>query len=117
MCACICAESRLHHQENGPTPRPCVEQDPRVLSTEASVLSLGVSSYSNPPIMDGLNSCISFCLSAQVLAAKLLNFVLPNISLGRIDSSVLSRNKSEVSMDGHGGFGDGKQVKAGPMRS
>lgn len=32
----------------------------------------------------------------KVLAAKLLNFVLPNISLGRIDSSVLSRNKTEV---------------------
>lgn len=34
----------------------------------------------------------------KVLAAKLLNFVLPNISLGRIDSSVLSRNKSEVDL-------------------
>lgn len=32
----------------------------------------------------------------KVLAAKLLNFVLPNMTLGRIDSSVLSRNKSEV---------------------
>ncbi|OBS67035.1 hypothetical protein A6R68_04431 [Neotoma lepida] len=37
-----------------------------------------------------------FCLPAQVLAAKVLNLVLPNMSLGRIDSSVLSRNKSEV---------------------
>lgn len=34
----------------------------------------------------------------KVLAAKLLNFVLPNISLGRIDSSVLSRNKTEVDL-------------------
>ncbi|XP_031238370.1 monoglyceride lipase isoform X4 [Mastomys coucha] len=34
----------------------------------------------------------------KVLAAKLLNFVLPNLSLGRIDSSVLSRNKSEVDL-------------------
>lgn len=34
----------------------------------------------------------------KVLAAKLLNFVLPNMSLGRIDSSVLSRNKSEVDL-------------------
>lgn len=32
----------------------------------------------------------------KVLAAKVLNLVLPNMSLGRIDSSVLSRNKSEV---------------------
>ncbi|XP_076972450.1 monoglyceride lipase isoform X2 [Tamandua tetradactyla] len=31
-----------------------------------------------------------------VLAAKVLNFVLPNMSLGPIDSSVLSRNKTEV---------------------
>lgn len=63
--------------------------------------------------MDGLHSCLSLCLSAQVLAAKLLNFVLPNMSLGRIDSSVLSRNKSEVSVDGRGVFGDKTQVKAG----
>ncbi|NP_001159721.1 monoglyceride lipase isoform c [Mus musculus] len=35
----------------------------------------------------------------KVLAAKLLNFVLPNMTLGRIDSSVLSRNKSEGSAD------------------
>lgn len=34
----------------------------------------------------------------KVLAAKLLNFVLPNMTLGRIDSSVLSRNKSEVDL-------------------
>ncbi|XP_028638796.1 monoglyceride lipase isoform X4 [Grammomys surdaster] len=34
----------------------------------------------------------------KVLAAKLLNFVLPNMSLGRIDSSVLSRNKAEVDL-------------------
>lgn len=34
----------------------------------------------------------------KVLAAKVLNFVLPNMSLGRIDSSVLSRNKSEVDL-------------------
>lgn len=34
----------------------------------------------------------------KVLAAKLLNFVLPNLTLGRIDSSVLSRNKSEVDL-------------------
>ncbi|XP_057561610.1 monoglyceride lipase isoform X15 [Hippopotamus amphibius kiboko] len=31
-----------------------------------------------------------------VLAAKVLNLVLPNMSLGRIDASVLSRNKAEV---------------------
>ncbi|KAL4670434.1 hypothetical protein H8957_010579 [Semnopithecus entellus] len=31
-----------------------------------------------------------------VLAAKVLNLVLPNLSLGPIDSSVLSRNKTEV---------------------
>lgn len=62
--------------------------------------------------MDGLHSYLSLCLSAQVLAAKLLNFVLPNMSLGRIDSSVLSRNKSEVSVNGHGVFGDSKQVRS-----
>ncbi|XP_028335493.1 monoglyceride lipase isoform X11 [Physeter macrocephalus] len=33
----------------------------------------------------------------KVLAAKVLNLVLPNVSLGRIDSSTLSRNKTEVS--------------------
>ncbi|KAK2504731.1 hypothetical protein MC885_007533 [Smutsia gigantea] len=32
----------------------------------------------------------------KVFAAKILNFVLPNLSLGPIDSSVLSRNKTEV---------------------
>ncbi|XP_004461226.1 monoglyceride lipase isoform X4 [Dasypus novemcinctus] len=32
----------------------------------------------------------------KVLAAKVLNLVLPNLSLGPIDSSVLSRNKVEV---------------------
>ncbi|XP_057561606.1 monoglyceride lipase isoform X11 [Hippopotamus amphibius kiboko] len=32
----------------------------------------------------------------KVLAAKVLNLVLPNMSLGRIDASVLSRNKAEV---------------------
>ncbi|XP_054990540.1 monoglyceride lipase isoform X3 [Sorex araneus] len=31
-----------------------------------------------------------------VLAAKVLNFVMPNMSLGPIDSSMLSRNKAEV---------------------
>ncbi|XP_032762021.1 monoglyceride lipase isoform X2 [Rattus rattus] len=39
---------------------------------------------------------IPYAFHLWVLAAKLLNFVLPNISLGRIDSSVLSRNKTEV---------------------
>ncbi|CAO2605841.1 Monoglyceride lipase [Lemmus lemmus] len=34
----------------------------------------------------------------KVLAAKVLNLVLPNMSVGRIDSSVLSRNKSEVDL-------------------
>ncbi|KAL1791214.1 monoglyceride lipase [Sigmodon hispidus] len=34
----------------------------------------------------------------KVLAAKVLNLVLPNMSLGRINSSVLSRNKSEVDL-------------------
>lgn len=29
---------------------------------------------------------------------KVLNLVLPNVSLGRIDSSTLSRNKAEVSL-------------------
>lgn len=37
-----------------------------------------------------------FSLPGQVLAAKVLNLVLPNMSLGPIDSSVLSRNKTEV---------------------
>ncbi|XP_030705086.1 monoglyceride lipase isoform X1 [Lagenorhynchus albirostris] len=32
----------------------------------------------------------------KVLAVKVLNLVLPNVSLGRIDSSTLSRNKTEV---------------------
>ncbi|KAG8516963.1 Monoglyceride lipase [Galemys pyrenaicus] len=32
----------------------------------------------------------------KVLAAKVLNLVMPNMSLGPIDSSVLSRNKAEV---------------------
>lgn len=31
---------------------------------------------------------------------KVLNLVLPNVSLGRIDSSTLSRNKTEVSLSG-----------------
>ncbi|XP_062970718.1 monoglyceride lipase isoform X3 [Cynocephalus volans] len=35
----------------------------------------------------------------KVLAAKVLNLVLPNMSLGPIDSSVLSRNKTEGSAD------------------
>ncbi|XP_075406385.1 monoglyceride lipase isoform X3 [Tenrec ecaudatus] len=35
----------------------------------------------------------------KVLAAKVLNLVLPNLSLGPIDASVLSRNKSEGSAD------------------
>ncbi|XP_010588219.1 monoglyceride lipase isoform X1 [Loxodonta africana] len=34
----------------------------------------------------------------KVLVAKVLNFVLPNMSLGPIDSSVLSRNKTEVDL-------------------
>lgn len=34
----------------------------------------------------------------KVLAAKVLNFVLPNMSLGPIDSNVLSRNKTEVDL-------------------
>ncbi|KAM4799863.1 LOW QUALITY PROTEIN: monoglyceride lipase [Urocitellus parryii] len=34
----------------------------------------------------------------KVLAAKVLNLVLPNMSLGPIDSSVLSRNKTEVEL-------------------
>ncbi|XP_066103477.1 monoglyceride lipase isoform X1 [Saccopteryx bilineata] len=36
--------------------------------------------------------------SSWVLAAKVLNLVLPNMSLGPIDSSVLSRNKTEVDL-------------------
>ncbi|ERE66768.1 monoglyceride lipase-like protein [Cricetulus griseus] len=39
---------------------------------------------------------IPYAFHLWVLAAKVLNLVLPNMSLGRIDSSVLSRNKSEV---------------------
>ncbi|KAM6214518.1 monoglyceride lipase isoform 2-T2 [Rhynchocyon petersi] len=35
----------------------------------------------------------------KVLAAKVLNLVLPNMSLGPIDASVLSRNKAEGSAD------------------
>ncbi|XP_045390210.1 monoglyceride lipase isoform X4 [Lemur catta] len=35
----------------------------------------------------------------KILAAKVLNLVLPNLSLGPIDSSVLSRNKAEGSAD------------------
>uniref|UniRef100_M3Z0X2 Monoglyceride lipase n=1 Tax=Mustela putorius furo TaxID=9669 RepID=M3Z0X2_MUSPF len=34
----------------------------------------------------------------KVFAAKVLNLVLPNLSLGPIDSSVLSRNKTEVEL-------------------
>ncbi|XP_023581082.1 monoglyceride lipase isoform X1 [Trichechus manatus latirostris] len=34
----------------------------------------------------------------KVLAAKVLNLILPNMSLGPIDSSVLSRNKTEVDL-------------------
>ncbi|XP_012517408.1 PREDICTED: monoglyceride lipase [Propithecus coquereli] len=48
---------------------------------------------------------------SMVLAAKVLNLVLPNLSLGPIDSSVLSRNKTEVSgfltASGVGGLGPG----------
>uniref|UniRef100_A0A7N5P8Y5 Monoglyceride lipase n=1 Tax=Ailuropoda melanoleuca TaxID=9646 RepID=A0A7N5P8Y5_AILME len=36
--------------------------------------------------------------SSWVFAAKVLNLVLPNMSLGPIDSSVLSRNKTEVDL-------------------
>ncbi|XP_019514205.1 PREDICTED: monoglyceride lipase isoform X1 [Hipposideros armiger] len=36
--------------------------------------------------------------SVWVLAAKVLNLVLPNMSLGPIDASVLSRNKTEVDL-------------------
>ncbi|XP_048083155.1 monoglyceride lipase isoform X5 [Ursus arctos] len=35
---------------------------------------------------------------SMVFAAKVLNLVLPNMSLGPIDSSVLSRNKTEVDL-------------------
>ncbi|KAF6303048.1 monoglyceride lipase [Rhinolophus ferrumequinum] len=35
---------------------------------------------------------------SMVLAAKVLNLVLPNMSLGPIDASVLSRNKTEVDL-------------------
>ncbi|XP_013837467.1 monoglyceride lipase isoform X1 [Sus scrofa] len=35
---------------------------------------------------------------SMILAAKVLNLVLPNMSLGRIDASVLSRNKTEVDL-------------------
>ncbi|KAJ8786210.1 hypothetical protein J1605_006430 [Eschrichtius robustus] len=39
---------------------------------------------------------VSYLVSGDgVLAAKVLNLVLPNVSLGRIDSSTLSRNKTE----------------------
>ncbi|XP_075839654.1 monoglyceride lipase isoform X1 [Microtus pennsylvanicus] len=41
---------------------------------------------------------IPYAFHLWVLAAKVLNFVLPNMSLGRIDSSALSRNKSEVDL-------------------
>nr|XP_008540375.1 PREDICTED: monoglyceride lipase [Equus przewalskii] len=34
----------------------------------------------------------------KVLAAKVLNLVLPNMSLGPIDASMLSRNKTEVDL-------------------
>ncbi|XP_042529185.1 monoglyceride lipase isoform X2 [Dipodomys spectabilis] len=35
----------------------------------------------------------------KILAAKVLNLVMPNMSLGPIDSSVISRNKTEGSAD------------------
>ncbi|XP_070349171.1 monoglyceride lipase isoform X6 [Equus asinus] len=35
----------------------------------------------------------------KVLAAKVLNLVLPNMSLGPIDASMLSRNKTEMCVD------------------
>uniref|UniRef100_A0A8C6W6M9 Monoglyceride lipase n=1 Tax=Nannospalax galili TaxID=1026970 RepID=A0A8C6W6M9_NANGA len=41
---------------------------------------------------------IPYVFQLGVLAAKVLNLVLPNMSLGPIDSSVLSRNKSEVDL-------------------
>ncbi|XP_073900681.1 monoglyceride lipase isoform X2 [Castor canadensis] len=41
---------------------------------------------------------IPLTLQLSVLAAKVLNLVLPNMSLGPIDSSVLSRNKTEVDL-------------------
>ncbi|XP_055473381.1 monoglyceride lipase isoform X2 [Psammomys obesus] len=43
-----------------------------------------------------MTTWMPFAFYLWVLAAKVLNLVLPNMSLGRIDSSVLSRNKSEV---------------------
>lgn len=53
----------------------------------------------------------------QVFAAKVLNLVLPNMSLGRIDSSVLSRNKTEVSLSeepGAAGAGGGSWPRPRP---
>lgn len=53
----------------------------------------------------------------QVFAAKVLNLVLPNMSLGRIDSSVLSRNKTEVSLSeelGTTGAGRGSRPQPRP---
>lgn len=41
---------------------------------------------------------IYFIHIPQVFAAKVLNFVLPNLTLGAIDPNVVSRNKKEVRM-------------------
>ncbi|XP_064218176.1 monoglyceride lipase isoform X3 [Aotus nancymaae] len=49
-------------------------------------------------LMEKVSRTLSFWIPIPfwVLAAKVLNLVLPNLSLGPIDSSVLSRNKTEV---------------------
>ncbi|XP_006870555.1 PREDICTED: monoglyceride lipase isoform X1 [Chrysochloris asiatica] len=48
----------------------------------------------SPLILASPESATTF----KVILAKVLNFVLPNMSLGPIDSSVLSRNKTEVDL-------------------
>ncbi|XP_006169871.1 monoglyceride lipase [Tupaia chinensis] len=48
----------------------------------------------SPLVLTNPESATTF----KVLAARVLNLILPNLSLGPIDSSVLSRNKTEVAL-------------------
>uniref|UniRef100_A0A8C8YNV4 Monoglyceride lipase n=1 Tax=Prolemur simus TaxID=1328070 RepID=A0A8C8YNV4_PROSS len=62
------------------------------------VFLLGHSMVSRPPgaSQGAWLSSVLRPPTTEILAAKVLNLVLPNLSLGPIDSSVLSRNKAEV---------------------
>ncbi|XP_059966349.1 monoglyceride lipase isoform X1 [Mesoplodon densirostris] len=71
---------------------------PLVLANPESATTFKDHSRSSEHLLKMASKSIISCipLPFRVLAAKVLNLVLPNASLGRIDSSTLSRNKTEV---------------------